>query len=223
MIKSMTGFGKATVSCGAKKIVVEVKSLNSKQLDISLKQATYTVTVNTAIGGTASANVTNATPGTEVTLTAQAAQGYHFKEWQVQGDTVTITENKFTMPQGNVTITPVFEAHSYGQPTFAWAEDGKSATATFTCGTCQDEQTVKATITSEVKTEATCTEKGTTTYTATVNFGGKDYTCRTSLPWATAMESPPLPGRRTARAPAPPSPAPPARMSRPWRPPSPLR
>lgn len=40
MIKSMTGFGKATVSCGAKKIVVEVKSLNSKQLDISLKTPT---------------------------------------------------------------------------------------------------------------------------------------------------------------------------------------
>ena len=154
----------------------DTKSPQLDKLDISLKQATYTVTVNTATGGTASANFTNAAPGTEVTLTAQADQGYHFKEWQVQGDTVTITENKFTMPQGNVTITPVFEAHSYGQPTFAWAEDGKSASATFTCGTCQDEQTVKATITSEVKTEATCTEKGTTTYTATVNFGGKDYT-----------------------------------------------
>ena len=37
MIKSMTGFGKATVECGTKKIVVEVKSLNSKQLDINLR------------------------------------------------------------------------------------------------------------------------------------------------------------------------------------------
>ena len=37
MIKSMTGFGKATVTRGAKKIVVEVKSLNSKQLDVNLK------------------------------------------------------------------------------------------------------------------------------------------------------------------------------------------
>ena len=33
----MTGFGKATVECGTKKIVVEVKSLNSKQLDINLR------------------------------------------------------------------------------------------------------------------------------------------------------------------------------------------
>ena len=30
MIKSMTGFGKATVDCGTKKVIVEVKSLNSK-------------------------------------------------------------------------------------------------------------------------------------------------------------------------------------------------
>lgn len=37
MIKSMTGFGKATVESGEKKIIVEVKSLNSKQLDINLR------------------------------------------------------------------------------------------------------------------------------------------------------------------------------------------
>ena len=33
----MTGFGKAIVECGNKKIVVEVKSLNSKQLDVNLR------------------------------------------------------------------------------------------------------------------------------------------------------------------------------------------
>ncbi|HRZ98960.1 MAG TPA: DUF1732 domain-containing protein [Paludibacter sp.] len=37
MIQSMTGFGKATLEYGNKKIVVEVKSLNSKQLDISTR------------------------------------------------------------------------------------------------------------------------------------------------------------------------------------------
>ena len=37
MVKSMTGFGKATVECGNKKIIVEVKSLNSKQLDVNLR------------------------------------------------------------------------------------------------------------------------------------------------------------------------------------------
>ncbi|HLP05907.1 MAG TPA: YicC/YloC family endoribonuclease [Paludibacter sp.] len=37
MIQSMTGFGKATFEYGNKKIVVEIKSLNSKQLDISTR------------------------------------------------------------------------------------------------------------------------------------------------------------------------------------------
>lgn len=37
MIKSMTGFGKASVECRNKKIIIEVKSLNSKQLDINLR------------------------------------------------------------------------------------------------------------------------------------------------------------------------------------------
>ncbi len=37
MIQSMTGYGKATCEYGNKKIVVEIKTLNSKQLDISTR------------------------------------------------------------------------------------------------------------------------------------------------------------------------------------------
>ncbi len=37
MIKSMTGFGKAEVSLPNKKITVEIRSLNSKQLDLNLR------------------------------------------------------------------------------------------------------------------------------------------------------------------------------------------
>lgn len=37
MIKSMTGYGKAEVQIGTKKITVEIRSLNSKQLDLSVK------------------------------------------------------------------------------------------------------------------------------------------------------------------------------------------
>ncbi len=37
MIKSMTGFGKGEVSLPNKKIIVEVRSLNSKQLDLSVR------------------------------------------------------------------------------------------------------------------------------------------------------------------------------------------
>ena len=37
MIKSMTGFGKGEVVCGDKRFRVELRSLNSKQLDLSIK------------------------------------------------------------------------------------------------------------------------------------------------------------------------------------------
>ena len=37
MVKSMTGYGKAEVNIGEKKITVEVRSLNSKQLDLSVR------------------------------------------------------------------------------------------------------------------------------------------------------------------------------------------
>lgn len=35
MVISMTGFGKSTCTVGTKKITIEIKSLNSKQLDLS--------------------------------------------------------------------------------------------------------------------------------------------------------------------------------------------
>ncbi|MBQ7824138.1 MAG: hypothetical protein IJ338_08225, partial [Bacteroidaceae bacterium] len=37
MIQSMTGFGKAITELPDKKITVEIKSLNSKQLDLSVR------------------------------------------------------------------------------------------------------------------------------------------------------------------------------------------
>ena len=37
MIKSMTGFGKGEAVCGDKRFRVELRSLNSKQLDLSIK------------------------------------------------------------------------------------------------------------------------------------------------------------------------------------------
>lgn len=37
MIRSMTGYGKAEITTGTKKITVEIRSLNSKQLDLTVK------------------------------------------------------------------------------------------------------------------------------------------------------------------------------------------
>ena len=75
------------------------------------------------------------------------------------------------------TLTVNKHVHTWGNPAWNWSEDGKTCTVTFTC---QNDETHKeapaVTVTSAVKTSATCTETGVTTYTATVELIGKTYT-----------------------------------------------
>ena len=67
--------------------------------------------------------------------------------------------------------------HNWGEPEWSWSEDGKTCTVTFTCENDEThKETPQVSVTSEVKTPATCTETGVTTYTATVEFNGKTYT-----------------------------------------------
>lgn len=72
----------------------------------------YSVTVNTDGNGTASADHAKAVAGTEIKLTAKADSGYHFKEWQVVKGGMTITNNKFTMPDEAVEIMAIFEKNA---------------------------------------------------------------------------------------------------------------
>ena len=66
--------------------------------------------------------------------------------------------------------------HDWSEPEWIWSDDGKTATVTFTCTRDSSHtEAPKVTVTSAVKPPATCTEKGTTTYTATVEFEGKTY------------------------------------------------
>lgn len=68
------------------------------------------------------------------------------------------------------------KGHTWGQPRWSWSADGKSCTATFTCASDSTHtKELKATVTSAVKTAATCQQKGTTLYTATVELEGKKY------------------------------------------------
>lgn len=76
----------------------------------------YSVTVRTDGSGTAVADKTSAAAGTVVTLTATPKSGYHFKQWQVVTGGVTIKDNKFTMPAGNVEVKAVFEKNATPPP-----------------------------------------------------------------------------------------------------------
>ena len=67
--------------------------------------------------------------------------------------------------------------HSYGEPTWKWASDYSSATATFKCA-CGDTVTVTDKDISSITTAATCTAAGKTVYTASVKLGDKTYTVK---------------------------------------------
>ena len=74
----------------------------------------YTVTVNASAGGTATADKTTAVAGEAVTLTATPNSGYHFDRWNIVSGTITIQNNQFTMPDGNVEIQTIFDRNSSG-------------------------------------------------------------------------------------------------------------
>jgi uncharacterized repeat protein (TIGR02543 family) len=78
--------------------------------------ATFTVNLSQTTGGTISATPTSATAGTNITLTATPAEGYSFDSWSIEPSTVTITDNQFTMPASNVTVSA------------SWTENGGGST-----------------------------------------------------------------------------------------------
>lgn len=85
-------------------------NLSAQQVALVARQAqTYAVTVTTDGNGTASADLAAAAAGTEIALSAAPNAGYHFKEWQVVSGGVTIKDDKFTMPDGDVEIKAIFE------------------------------------------------------------------------------------------------------------------
>lgn len=73
---------------------------------------TYDITIETATNGTVTADVESAAAGATVTLTATPDSGYELDTLTVtDGDNneVTVTNNKFTMPASNVTVTATFK------------------------------------------------------------------------------------------------------------------
>ena len=76
----------------------------------------YTVTIADDGNGTATATPAAAEEGMEVTLSAEPKTGYHFKEWQVVSGSVTIVNNKFIMPGGEVKIRAIFEEDAASTP-----------------------------------------------------------------------------------------------------------
>ena len=80
----------------------------------------YNVNLTQTTGGTISANPVTAAEGETVTLTATPDNGYSFDSWSITPATVTITNNQFTMPASDVTVTA------------QWTQSGGGNTGTIT-------------------------------------------------------------------------------------------
>ena len=108
---------------------VEVKAIFEK--DAPPAPTEFTITVKTDGNGTASASHAKAVAGTEIRLTATPKTGYHLKEWEVISGGVTIVDDKFTMPDGNVEVKAIFEEDAPPAPTDP-AKPSISVTGTYT-------------------------------------------------------------------------------------------
>ena len=108
---------------------VEVKAIFEE--DTPPAPTEHTVTVTSGGNGTASASPAKAVAGAEITLSATPDKGYHLKEWQVISGSVTIKDDKFTMPDSEVEIKAIFEEDAPPVPTDP-AKPNISVTGTYT-------------------------------------------------------------------------------------------
>ena len=90
----------------------------------------YIVTVTNDGNGIGTATPSTAAAGTEITLTSMPSEKYHFKKWQVESPAgLVITNNKFTMPDGNVEVKAIFEKDAPPAPAeFIVTFDGNGGT-----------------------------------------------------------------------------------------------
>ena len=139
-----------------------------------------TITVTTGDGNRTAACVVTVTHGSLTHTPGNAAtctENGNVEYW-----TCETCGTHFSDAGGSTQTTPAqtvipASGHSYGEPVWSWSEDGKNCTVTFICANDKTHRaTPEVTITSEVKTAASCTEKGVTEYTATAEFDGITYT-----------------------------------------------
>ena len=180
---SAAGRYKATITAGGATAIAP----------FAITGAEHTLKVESGANGTAGIQgqvVTSAAIGcyADVTLTATPNNGYRLKQWVVSGSSITITNNKFIMPDCDVTVTAEFEitfaggggsnlggstggnTGDYYIPPTTTDNDSKTETTTLPDGTKVEtsttvDETTGATTVEEKKTalDGTVTEKKTTT------------------------------------------------------------
>ena len=116
------------------------------EVTVTFEKETYTVSkiISPSGGGSAALSKLSAKMGDEVTVTPTPATGYQLKSITVS-PSATVTNNKFTMPAGNTTVTIVFEKIKYNVTKTVTPAAGGTASLNKTSASVGDEITVNVT------------------------------------------------------------------------------
>ena len=94
---------------------LQLQVFEQSQIEV-VPEVTYTITVTQPIGATIAADAETAAKDAVVTLSCNLSEGYQLDAWVVKtegGDAVTVTNNQFTMPAANVTVTATVSLKKY--------------------------------------------------------------------------------------------------------------
>ena len=123
----------------------------------------YTVTVSSSIEhGTVTADKTSAEAGATIKLTATADSGYELESYSVKDaseNALTVTDDTFTMPESNVTVSATFKATTTGGGTTSGGTEKQAGSISYTTASVS-----KTTDDAAFTNELTKTGDGTVTY-----------------------------------------------------------
>lgn len=124
------------------------------------------ITVEENENGTITASARYAVSGMEITLTGNPNSGYRFSKWSLTPE-LTVTDNKFTMPEGAVTVSAVFARRSSSSTYPITVKDSKNGSASSSHKSASSGTTVTITV---------MPDKGYTLETLTVTDKNGKYT-----------------------------------------------
>ena len=104
------------------------------------------ITVEENENGTITASARYAVSGTEITLTGDPNSGYRFSKWSLTPE-LTVTDNKFTMPEEAVTVSAVFTRRSSASTYPITLKDSKNGSASSSHKSASSGTTVTITVT----------------------------------------------------------------------------
>ena len=104
------------------------------------------ITVEENENGTVTASARYAVAGTEITLTGDPNSGYRFSKWSLTPE-LTVTDNKFTMPEEAVTVSAVFARRSSSSTYPITVKDSTNGSASSSHKSASSGTTVTITVT----------------------------------------------------------------------------